>query len=501
MLCNCKTIWTSQGLACLGSKKSEDALRSRYVGAMEVDMDSCEWRWCSSSGGNMQDGGGDDTNDSIASTVAGEETSFGACQKDGDAVLQKFHQLAMQWMECSILMPSSSCCSLRLPDGWLQLDDAAAAAGAAAASLTCPLAPTLHRMKLLDEAVSRTILPAAAKKASSFASRRQPLLPTSSDTQLWKRLLFESKGLQWLRSALGGDDAVQKMFANAYLNIQSISKPAEVAEAASKKGGSLCAPWALVQVAESDACACCLSLMRTPFEGFKRHSRNGVVFCFFGSRVFVSCMDDECRRVLRRQSKAYFCLAREAEEIHLVSSTCHPCPASKRTLTWSVQGRYDHLITLDRDEFLPSILAHSAFARSLVESSGRDLLEREARKRWNRVLMQGPQGHPHWMQQQAQRIRSGLTVTGCHEADQGSMTDLLFVRRMPSRCMCNSASEDRTWVELQEDVVKAYASWLSKRSSRDLPTPPPPAEQKERKKRTGGGAAASHAAAKQARTK
>lgn len=430
---------------------------------MEVDMDSCEWRWCSSSSSShgTEEEAGDDTKDSIASTIVdGESSGSGSGSSSCCAhldVLERFHQLVQQRMECSVLMPSSSCCSLQLPEAWqLHMDGEAAEAAAPAIDASngdYPLAQTLQKMKLLDNAVSRAILPAKSAAARKQHHHRGILSsPLSCSDTLWKRLLFESKGLQWLRSALGGDEAVRRMFCNAYLNIQSISKPAEVAEAASKKG---CAPWALVQVAESDACVCCLSLMRTPFAGFKRHSRNGVVFCFFGSRAFVSCMDDECRRVLRRQSKAFFCLAREAEEIHL--------------------GRYDGLITLDRDEFLPSILAQSAFARSLVEEERgcgcRGLLEREARKRWNRVLMQGPPGNIHWMQQQVQRIQSGLLVTGCHEADQGSMADLTFVRRTPSRCMCNSASEDRTWVELQEETVRAYSSWLLKRSSRDGQAP------------------------------
>lgn len=66
----------------------------------------------------------------------------------------------------------------------------------------------------------------------------------------------------------------------------------------------------------------------------------------------------------------------------------------------------------------------------------------------------------YWTQQQAQRIRDGLHVAGSHEADEGSTADLLLVRKIPSKCMCNSSSEDRTWVELQEAVVRGYSSWL-----------------------------------------
>lgn len=64
--------------------------------------------------------------------------------------------------------------------------------------------------------------------------------------------------------------------------------------------------------------------------------------------------------------------AREAEEIHL--------------------GKYDHLITLHRDEFVPSILVQSGFARHLcvqgIRQADKKLFEREAHKRWDRVMMQ-----------------------------------------------------------------------------------------------------------------
>lgn len=33
------------------------------------------------------------------------------------------------------------------------------------------------------------------------------------------------------------------------------------------------------------------------------------------------------------------------------------------------------------------------------------------------------------------------------------------------RCMCNSASEDRTWVELREEATKEYAGWLKSLSA------------------------------------
>lgn len=302
----------AQGLACLGSKKSEEAPRSRYVGAMEVDFETCEWRWCSSGEGadsRACGGRGDDTNDSIASTVA----FSGDSHEDGGDDLVRFNNFVQQWMECSVLMPSSQCLGLATPAAWTVWASGESSSPEEEEEPSAPfLAAALRRIQLLDDAVTRVVSPSK----TAVAVRSRPHLPLAAaqagqninnqqQQLLWKKLLFEGRGLQWFRDAMGGTEAVQRMFANAYLNIQSISKPSEVSEAAAKKGSP---PWALVQVAESDACICCLSLMRVPFAGFKRHSRNGVVFCFFGSRVFVSCMDEECRGILRRRSKAFFCL-------------------------------------------------------------------------------------------------------------------------------------------------------------------------------------------------
>ena len=79
---------------------------------------------------------------------------------------------------------------------------------------------------------------------------------------------------------------------------------------------------------------------QVPFKAFKRHQRNGVVFCFFGSRVFVTCMDDECRMTLARRSKAFFSLAKELEDIHL--------------------GAYDECMTI-RHVFVPEPLPSLAY--------------------------------------------------------------------------------------------------------------------------------------------
>lgn len=69
----------------------------------------------------------------------------------------------------------------------------------------------------------------------------------------------------------------------------------------------------------------------------------------------------------------------------------------------------------------------------------------------------------HWTQHQSQCLKQGMQVTASQEADDGSMQDLLLIRKMSSRCMCNSASLDRTWVELQDQVVREYAHFLKSR--------------------------------------
>lgn len=60
-----------------------------------------------------------------------------------------------------------------------------------------------------------------------------------------------------------------------------------------------------------------------------------------------------------------------------------------------------------------------------------------------------------------------MQVTASQEADDGSMQDLLLIRKTSSRCMCNSASLDRTWIELQEQVVREYAHFLKSRKKDD----------------------------------
>lgn len=390
---------------------------------MLVSASTLRWRWqhhdnAPAEGGEQQQqqGGGEDTKDSVASTVADfgrdddyHDNSASSCsqafESKEDLLLRRFRDLVQQWMQCSVVMPSSRCLGLELPPAWQPLP--IMLEKQQPEKLQFPLHGQILLARALDAAVGRQcgcIGSGSTTSGSSNKRRHAAMLPSSkrkmqpllllqgdhaesalpgggssckNEGALWRRLLFESSGLAWFRDALGGLQRTRDLFANAYLNIQSISKPQEVAEAAEKKG---CKPWAIVQLAESDASMCCHSLMKVPFKGFKRHSRNGVVFCFYGSRVFCTCMDEECRTLLRRNSKTYFCLAKEMEEIHL--------------------GGYDDLITVSQDEFFASIAQRSPFAAA-AGPSGTLLLQEEARRRWSRVMQQGGTQMLRWTEEQA----------------------------------------------------------------------------------------------------
>lgn len=50
-------------------------------------------------------------------------------------------------------------------------------------------------------------------------------------------------------------------------------------------------------------------------QGFKCHRSNGVVFCFQGDRVFVSCMDEDCRRGFEANGESFVIASRVLDEI------------------------------------------------------------------------------------------------------------------------------------------------------------------------------------------
>ena len=54
-------------------------------------------------------------------------------------------------------------------------------------------------------------------------------------------------------------------------------------------------------------------LCEIPFEKHKKHERNGVVYCLFGNRVFVSCMDADCKTFMKNNAKRYDALSSELD--------------------------------------------------------------------------------------------------------------------------------------------------------------------------------------------
>lgn len=65
-----------------------------------------------------------------------------------------------------------------------------------------------------------------------------------------------------------------------------------------------------------------------------------------------------------------------------------------------------------------------------------------------------------WTEQQLTRIRQGKVVFATAEADAASRTDLQQIRKLASRHMCNSATEERVWIELREDTLRQYVQWV-----------------------------------------
>jgi hypothetical protein len=270
-----------QGLACLKSRKTEGVKPSTLIGKMLVNKDGGSWEWVKNVNSSLPvsdilpdcDG---DSRDSAASTVIGRE----------EESLHDLKNRMVDWVQCSIIMPSPNCVGAKV-----NLHQ----------STTGPLKNSLTNLQRLEN-----------KRSFSETDNQ-----ASDQRNLWKSLVFDSTGLSWFRDALGGREETKKLFSAAYTNIQNISKPREVSEAANSGRKGACPPWALVHVSGTDACICSCQLMSVPFKQHKRHRRNGVVFCFFGCRVFVSCMDAECRQESSRDSSRYYALAKELERIHL----------------------------------------------------------------------------------------------------------------------------------------------------------------------------------------
>jgi hypothetical protein len=203
------------------------------------------------------------------------------------------------------------------------------------------------------------------------------------------------------------------------LNSCSFSlKHREVSEAANNMKNAGCPPWALIHLAGSDACMCSMHLAQVPFKRHKRHQRNGVVFCLFGSRVFVSCMDAECKQGLDFHAGKYYALSKELEKIHLGTYNAH---------------QLQQMMAIAGNEVM--ILAARDGSAAPLTADDVQFLKEQARLRHSRLL----------------------AGESCKSI---SRDDLSKARMTLSDCICTSSSNDRTWVEVGKPVVESYMQSL-----------------------------------------
>lgn len=387
-----------QGLACTGSRKNLDAKASSILGTMLVSGDGSSWEWISSPQ-QVEKPQQDATDESMCSKASTVSSCSHAPLVEKAGLPHKI----LSWMEASVIMPSPSCIPVKI-------------------SCSPP--------------VSNTAGVQDAKKRKIPLSVERNLNPEQGTR--WRTLVFESMGLQWFREALGGKEETRRMFAQVYTNIQNISKPKEVSEAANNKKNAGCPPWALVHVSCSDACMCSCKLAQVPFQGHKKHQRNGVVFCFFGSRVFVSCMDAECKHSFSLMGRLNHAMAKELERIHL--------GAYSRDYLQS--GLYE------KDIQLAMASTSSAFEKASVPSE-------ETRKIQNLVdIARMLSSNPSLLDKNIEFLKSEARKRCASLSDASSMQDLLTCRLIPADCMCHSNSQERMWVEVGKETVLSYTQWL-----------------------------------------
>lgn len=227
-----------QGLACLGSRKQDGFPPSAYIGDMRVAKDGSSWEWglkkpCNFSASDLSCRSSSSMQSAASTLPAGQEMTT-----------VPFKQLPLKeriqiWLACSVIMPSPACigASVKCDAGGIQ-----------------------------SSFFSNSKTSGNNKKRSVALSENDDVgegegSGTGKKKQLWKDLLFESAGLKWFRDSFGGKDEVKKLFGQAYTNIQNISKPKEVSEAAQNKACP-CPPWALVHISGSEACICSMKLMQ-----------------------------------------------------------------------------------------------------------------------------------------------------------------------------------------------------------------------------------------------
>ena len=105
----------------------------------------------------------------------------------------------------------------------------------------------------------------------------------------------------------------------------------------------------------------------------------------------------------------------------------------------------------------------------------------------------------HHRQDQQQRVKEGKLVFASVDADADSRQDLRRIRKVPSSCMCNSSSEERTWVELSREVLQECVANAKDAAGSAAAQPSlyqrASSEKQNKNKKQGGTAAAASSAA------
>lgn len=107
------------------------------------------------------------------------------------------------------------------------------------------------------------------------------------------------------------DAAVRRQFATSNANMKCLAKIGKPHCIPASMRDRCC----MVHVHGTEVCLCTRKLMEVPFQAYERHDSNGVVYCFYNrERVFVSCLKEDCCRVLRASRDSMRAMSRVLEE-------------------------------------------------------------------------------------------------------------------------------------------------------------------------------------------
>jgi hypothetical protein len=160
------------------------------------------------------------------------------------------------------------------------------------------------------------------------------------------------------------------------------------------------------------------------------HQRNCVIFCFFKDRVFITCMDDNCRRRLAAVRVSYYTMIRVLEE------DVFACAAAAPSSSSSSGGS---LYTLS-----------SPTVRAVLSKDQMDELER-LRDRVQGLVSRGPAQKP---------VEDN---PGCTSARLFNIREVCKVpwRNIYVSHARRASKDERTWVEISEPMMGSYEAWLA----------------------------------------